>query len=815
MKRTLLLFISLLFFSNIILGQNKNKSQHLHQICEPTIKKKGDFIIKSFYFNCDNSGYYYVGMWIMNHDKIDRSPQIEILINDRPINKKIRLKSNKYSQLLSENESKALKLKLSKGDNKISFICRDYTPDIIDICVSQLKSEAIISEKNYKNYVDSLSNNKLPENYDDIRNAEIKGNKLKTYTLPNPYGIYFHLFDVDLEYTFNKTLYLQEGENVTIYADVRNSSCDPVIYVFETYSAQNFSMSDDNGGNGFDAKLTFRVPKTESYTFLVCKASNSGTSGTCNIFLKNTTYSNYPVAGTFIHYYHSNNTNMAYFTSCDAPFYTNTFPKLWLLDATPLPHCIVGSDFPVRSGGDHFWYLENGSITQNVYNCQISSSILFGLNPNSIRSTCDVYMGVPDFDNEDYEGYDFLENPDVMKSANATSNYNCWSWAMNRTDISIWPPGDPSTLSHFPNEGTYDELNAYMNLIGYSEVVSLNGEIPDNAELACYFHGYAGQEKFGHIAIRNSPNRYYKGPHPHGYAWESKLGDDERIFHSTPFTLSELYSDIVKYYRKGGKKTSHKLFSNYTLHEAFDNKLAVCDKESLSESEKNLIKSLKQNIQPSIITNFEGLYTKWKNSWNRPPLCWQSNPYAFQNSEAYDKLIKFCKTRKETIPLVIEKLDLDGLKVISLLYHLTYKENEDLYQKTIIEKKEKSYNKSGQFIVRHAYADAIFYSKKLLVKCKSNFKLIKLNIETIVCNVFPNPVKTRAVFEFSLPTNEIVSIDIYNISGTKIETILLNSSISNGSHKIQWQVNNTPPGTYIAKFTIGKNIYTKTFAIKQ
>ncbi len=64
---------------------------------------------------------------------------------------------------------------------------------------------------------------------------------------------------------------------------------------------------------------------------------------------------------------------------------------------------------------------------------------------------------------------------------------------------------------------------------------------------------------------------------------------------------------------------------------------------------------------------------------------------------------------------------------------------------------------------------------------------------------FPNPFKTKTKLEYFLPVSETVKIEVFDIRGRKIKT-LLNELQQNGSHFIYFDAHNLPSGVYYLRF---------------
>jgi len=88
------------------------------------------------------------------------------------------------------------------------------------------------------------------------------------------------------------------------------------------------------------------------------------------------------------------------------------------------------------------------------------------------------------------------------------------------------------------------------------------------------------------------------------------------------------------------------------------------------------------------------------------------------------------------------------------------------------------------------------------VSVRHDYKLIKPDKFMLFQN-FPNPFNPSTTIKFYLPTNELVTIKLFNIMGEKIET-LVEGNIPSGQHEIQWNANHLASGTYIYRMQAGE-----------
>lgn len=104
-----------------------------------------------------------------------------------------------------------------------------------------------------------------------------------------------------------------------------------------------------------------------------------------------------------------------------------------------------------------------------------------------------------------------------------------------------------------------------------------------------------------------------------------------------------------------------------------------------------------------------------------------------------------------------------------------------------------------------------------------NNEFIKLNATTDISegyssnsfSIFPNPIKEAATIEYSINSKNKVILDIYNISGKKLHTII-NKVHEAGAYEHTLQISelDIPAGTYYLKMQSGDNIYTKRLVLQ-
>jgi flagellar hook assembly protein FlgD len=88
---------------------------------------------------------------------------------------------------------------------------------------------------------------------------------------------------------------------------------------------------------------------------------------------------------------------------------------------------------------------------------------------------------------------------------------------------------------------------------------------------------------------------------------------------------------------------------------------------------------------------------------------------------------------------------------------------------------------------------------------------------TIISSNYPNPFNPETTISFTIPESEIVTLDVYNVRGQLIKS-LLNSHHNPGTHSVMWKGNDTdnravPSGVYFYKLQAGSYTETKKMVL--
>jgi len=78
---------------------------------------------------------------------------------------------------------------------------------------------------------------------------------------------------------------------------------------------------------------------------------------------------------------------------------------------------------------------------------------------------------------------------------------------------------------------------------------------------------------------------------------------------------------------------------------------------------------------------------------------------------------------------------------------------------------------------------------------------------------YPNPFNPKTTISFSLPKSEFVTLDVYNLLGKKVKTLIRNKKMLPGNHSVNFNGSEFPTGTYIYKIQAGDFVETKKMTL--
>ena len=128
----------------------------------------------------------------------------------------------------------------------------------------------------------------------------------------------------------------------------------------------------------------------------------------------------------------------------------------------------------------------------------------------------------------------------------------------------------------------------------------------------------------------------------------------------------------------------------------------------------------------------------------------------------------------------------NGYWDLSGSYHWTYDGNGN--QSTYVRR-----NSSGSNLDSTYYAYEEFVDVHDFTVIPNKYNLSK---------PYPNPFNPVTIINFSIPKKDLVLINIYDIMGREIKTIV-NTELLKGSHSFKWNANNQSSGIYFIRMESG------------
>jgi hypothetical protein len=139
------------------------------EIISSTLNESGDFVLQEFKVEIEKTGMYYLAAWVNgsldpNGEKLEYS----VLVNDEKEEYKIRA-GESHPHAIDFGDKL---LSLSSGFNKITFQTKKPNcPNIEFIKLSLDEQNHRISSEIYDKYIDIITKQKLPYNYNEIKEA--------------------------------------------------------------------------------------------------------------------------------------------------------------------------------------------------------------------------------------------------------------------------------------------------------------------------------------------------------------------------------------------------------------------------------------------------------------------------------------------------------------------------------------------------------------------------------------------------------------------------------------------------------------------
>ncbi|NOR48353.1 MAG: hypothetical protein GQ533_09985 [Methanosarcinaceae archaeon] len=660
----------------------------------------GENVYTKLEIDVPESGEYYVTAWVMG---VNEQEKIQVYLDDEahPVGY-LKMSENGWQSAQLQYRNTFNPIFLSNGTHIFSFKNKDI-PEIEFIRLAKQKDAAIISDTKYRNYIKTLKVKSLPDNYKQLKSEDQMEEGAMLLT-SNPEGDYAYQLNMNFAYTYYKAFYFTSGQNVVFETKKSDPyASDPVMFLFNYNDPVNDgSWSNDDGGSGYQSKISATIQNTGTY-YLLLRSYSSSSPGTSNLYKDGSLYSsNVALAGTKAYNGGISKTGtLNYFTSK-----LTGDSRLWLEDSSTSPGKIKGFNDDYSGSGDFNWGL--ASRVKQQFSPDIRYALVSSYSSYNPTGTADLYMKL---DNSDITSFfPNLKADDAIKSAPASSAYNCISWSGGITNAWHWPPS-PSSPWYDSNPLTAFDKYYGNNPSRYSGAwtYTRSGATESNSVVDLW----ANSDGYTHGSVRKPGN-----DHPHGYDWESKPGGLMRTLHPRHALSGDDYGNVDKYYKQTGtyaSMASSQTIGGLTLEESIERGLTVLEKVELSEDEKAKQSNLIENIPEEVKQEFNTKYRAWKETWDNPNLRIYSNPRMFTQSRQYEEFLNFCTEQDKTIwPLLFHKYEQGDELVGRTLVNITYNEYGSFLNEIRQESAKERYTAEGAYIAPSENAITMKYIKKLL-----------------------------------------------------------------------------------------------------
>ena len=81
--------------------------------------------------------------------------------------------------------------------------------------------------------------------------------------------------------------------------------------------------------------------------------------------------------------------------------------------------------------------------------------------------------------------------------------------------------------------------------------------------------------------------------------------------------------------------------------------------------------------------------------------------------------------------------------------------------------------------------------------------------ETLSVEIMPHPIRQQGVIKYTLPTQQMLSMNLYNLNGQLVKQVLPPQEIPSGIHQLQWESDQLPAGTYFLQIQGEQDIQSK------
>ncbi|MDR2126648.1 MAG: T9SS type A sorting domain-containing protein [Prevotellaceae bacterium] len=826
MKKIIFLSFVFVAFSISSFGQKIVETQYFKNnpelggdvvITASSKEVKGEKSYTSFDVTAPVRGSYHLNFWLLPAKLSDGSySRYEVLVNGLSAGSISPAKGNWQSIGLD----KSAKVALKPGANTISIVAT--APEIAEVefvCLSTNVSKAAISSAKYDQFLAKTKSSSNDEN------VGLRSTTANPGVALDSKANYLFYPNVAFNYTYYKTVNFTAGQQVFIatqssklhvvelfnannpdaYSWVHKSSLAYQI-ADRTVRTSNFQPSSSQASlsdyqfqfvtGTYLGSINITIPVSGTYYVKVRSAVN-GTAGVANVNINGQYYyEDVPIHSTGFRVTQGGD-GVAYNT-----FTTNLTgdARLWLERGTAIPGKTVAWNDDWAQGG------LNSRIRLDGDKAAVHGVLLSTYSSSNPTGKCDLYVKC--LDGAVYPSFPNLNPLYEIQSAPIDPTYNALSWAAGITEFAY----EPTTkfVEYYVENNPLESFHKFLLTPKYDEcpVYSKIGATQENSVIDLRMrYDNVGNLYIG-ASIKDGADN-----HPHGFAWETKFGQNLRCFHPRTSLEGGYYGNTVAYFRRVG--------TGKLLAEAIADGTAVLQHVEFTPLEDNIIAAQKAILTTTVKNTFNAKFNAWKatNNYNSAKII---------NNSEFDSLLSYCISNPGTAYLVYEKLgdsDFDASYLVDTL-SLVSLNNVTILDNIIEDSKQMRLRAANNInyvdTIVSPIANAMKYVKAILTG--GGAPLLSPgqgngNSESVATGIrYSNDDEFNAVnnssgisINFSIRDNAKISLAVIDLKGRVMETVLQGQALSSGNHNYTV---NLPAGIYLVKYVLNGNVNVKKVIVK-
>ena len=500
--------------------------------------------------------------------------------------------------------------------------------------------------------------------------------------------------------TFSESFHFSGGTNHSIIVK-SNAICN--VYIFSENYLQQASykyVTEWQNDTLSCVSASFSTPVTDDYRILIIVSEQGDVEKCeCEVFLDNTFIKKSPVSDNYFDFPITTDQDSPYNVFVRSGYKGHADPKLYVIGESD--KVVAFNDNYVSSSG-FGWENDSRVIldeTQHIKGVIVSSTPIS--DTEQLNRYVDVYVGCPVVhDDTNIKMYydDYFENfDDIMISGPASLEYDHLAWAVGEKNY------DDPYLKLF--QFSVDDLEKPLAPIDeflWRRFYTRDGATEENSCIDLYVTPDDSLCVYATI-------KAYWSPYSSGYAWESKVGTSERLFHPR-YALKEYAADgdsiNIIHYRRLHFTEINDLSENEYFYDNY-----VFGNVELTLGEENAIRQKVSGLKRRQINQFQTAYDRCKAILSDANV---KSTKELLNSTEYSTLLSLCTQTPEFINYAYLNANNGDRLAFRLINDIAVPQYPSIVQQV------KNYNKThcatneGDAIRYNVQANSVLFVKKLL-----------------------------------------------------------------------------------------------------